>query len=128
MEIFYFNKDRRRRAYICYNDKYMRWFVRQSIKGGRVCSFVEYYEYYKSKICNDILTIISEVLNVNGNFSEYIEASLKYKSKHFILFDKQYECRINDYRDEDVEEKENYINERLSQLPIHQIIKTNKIR
>ena len=22
-----------------YNDKYMRWFVRQSIKGGRVCAF-----------------------------------------------------------------------------------------
>ena len=22
-----------------YIDKYMRWFVRQSIKGGRVCSF-----------------------------------------------------------------------------------------
>ena len=24
-----------------YNDKYMRWFVRQSIQGGRVCSFNE---------------------------------------------------------------------------------------
>ena len=23
-----------------YNDKYMRWFVRQSIKGGRVCAFI----------------------------------------------------------------------------------------
>ena len=22
-----------------YNDKYMRWFVRQSIKAGRVCAF-----------------------------------------------------------------------------------------
>ena len=22
-----------------YNDKYMRWFVRQSLKGGRVCAF-----------------------------------------------------------------------------------------
>ena len=25
-----------------YNDKYMRWFVRQSIKGGRVCAFIQY--------------------------------------------------------------------------------------
>ena len=25
-----------------YNDKYMRWFVRQSNKGGRVCSFNQY--------------------------------------------------------------------------------------
>ena len=35
-----------------YNDKYMRWFVRQSIKGGRVCAFNQYYE---SKHCDDIL-------------------------------------------------------------------------
>ena len=26
-----------------YNDKYMRWFVRRSIKGGRVCAFNQYY-------------------------------------------------------------------------------------
>ena len=26
-----------------YNDKYLRWFVRQSIKGGRVCAFNQYY-------------------------------------------------------------------------------------
>ena len=25
-----------------YNNKYMRWFVRRSIKGGRVCSFNQY--------------------------------------------------------------------------------------
>ena len=25
-----------------YIDKYMRWFVRQSIKGGRVCAFNQY--------------------------------------------------------------------------------------
>ena len=25
-----------------FNDKYMRWFVRQPIKGGRVCSFNQY--------------------------------------------------------------------------------------
>ena len=44
-----------------YNDKYMRWFVRQSIKGGRVCAF---NEYYKSKKCDNGLKILSEELNV----------------------------------------------------------------
>ena len=39
-----------------YNDKYMRWFVRQAAYGGRVCSF---NQYYKSKSCNYILKIIS---------------------------------------------------------------------
>ena len=47
-----------------YNDKYMGWFVRESIKGGRVCAF---NQYYKSKICDDILKIISEELNVKRN-------------------------------------------------------------
>ena len=27
-----------------YNDKYMRWFVRQSLKVGLVCAFNQYYE------------------------------------------------------------------------------------
>ena len=35
-----------------YNDKYMRWFVRQAAYGGRVCAF---NQYYKSKTCDDIL-------------------------------------------------------------------------
>ena len=40
-----------------YNDKYMRWFVRQTAFEGRVCAF---NQYYKSKSCDDILKIISE--------------------------------------------------------------------
>ena len=42
-----------------YNDKYMRWFVRQSIKGGRVCAF---NQYYKSDHYNDIKRILSKEL------------------------------------------------------------------
>ena len=48
-----------------YNDKYMRWFVRQSTKGGRVCAF---NQYYKSKKCDDILEIISKEINVRGKY------------------------------------------------------------
>ena len=33
-----------------YNDKDMRWFVRQSKKGGRVCRL---NQYYRSKICDE---------------------------------------------------------------------------
>ena len=62
-----------------HNDNYMRWLVRQSIKIARVCAF---NQYYKSKICDDILKIISEELNVNGNIYDLIEAYLNYKNKH----------------------------------------------
>ena len=61
-----------------YNDKYMRWFVRQSIKRGRVCAF---NQYCKSKICDDFLKIISEELNVKGNIYDIIEAYLNCKNK-----------------------------------------------
>ena len=71
-----------------YNEKYMRWFVRQSIKGGRVCAFNQYYE---SKICDDILKFISEELNVTGNIYDIIEAYLNYKNKRFKIYEKEYE-------------------------------------
>ena len=56
-----------------YNDKYMRWFVRQSRKGGRVCAS---NQYNKSKNYDKILKIISEGLNVKGNFYDIIETYL----------------------------------------------------
>ena len=40
-----------------YNDKYLRWFVRQAAYGGRVCAP---NQYYKSKHCDDISKIISK--------------------------------------------------------------------
>ena len=107
-----------------YNDKYVRWFVRQSIKGGRICAF---NQYFKSKICDDILFIVSEELNVRGNIYDIIEAYLNYKNKHFRLIEKEYESKFDDYRNEDAEEKEKYINEKLSKLPIHQLTKQMKL-
>ena len=109
-----------------YNDKYMRYFVRQLIKGGQICAF---NQYYKSKICDDILKNISEELNVKGNIYyriNIIEASLEYKNKHLKIYEKEYESKLNDYRDED-EGKENFINEKVSKLPIHQLIKQIKL-
>ena len=107
-----------------YNDKYMRWFVRQSIKGGRVCAF---NQYYKSKHCDDILEIINKELAVKGTVYNTIEAYMEYKNKHFKIFEKEYEDQFDDYRDENIEEKEKYINEKLSQFPIHQLIKQLKL-
>ena len=103
-----------------YNDKYMKWFVRQSIKGGRVCAF---NQYYKSKHCADILKIINKELAVKGTVYDTIEVYMEYKNKHFKIFEKEYEDQFDDYRDENVEEKEKFINEKLSNLRLHKIIK-----
>ena len=103
-----------------YNDKYIRWFVRQAAYGGTVCAF---NQYYKSKICDDILNIISEELNVKGTTYDKIEVYMNYKNEKFNVFEKEYEDEFDDYRKENVDEKEKYINEKLSQLPIHQLLK-----
>ena len=86
-----------------YNDKYMRWFNRQSIKGGRVCAF---NQYYKSNHYNDIKRILSKELGVKGNIYDIIEEYLRYKKKYSDIFEKEYESQFNDYRDEDEEEME----------------------
>ena len=66
------------------------------------------------------MEIISEKINVTGNINDNIEAFLNYKNKHFKIFEKEYENQFNVCTDEDVEEKEKCINEKLSQLPIHE--------
>ena len=90
-----------------YNDRYMRWFIRQSNKKGRACAFNQYYD---SKNCDDILNNISEKINVRGKICDFIEVYLNYKNKQFRMIEKEYENCFNGYRDEDVEEKEKYIN------------------
>ena len=84
-----------------------------------MCAFTQ---YYKSKHCDDILKIISKELCVKGNVYDIIEAYMEYKNKHFKNFKKEYEGQFNDYRNENVE-KEKYINEKLSNLRLHKIIK-----
>ena len=62
-------------AIYSYTDKYMRHFVRQAIKGGKVGAF---NQSYQSQISNKIFTTISQELNVDGNKYEIIEAYAKY--------------------------------------------------
>ena len=68
-----------------YNDKYMRWLVRQSIKGGRVGDF---NQYYKSKICDAVLKLLSEELKLKGKTYDIIEAYMKH-NKHLEIIKKE---------------------------------------
>ena len=105
-----------------YIDKYTRWFVRQSIKGGRVCAF---NQYYKSDHYNDIKRILSKELGVpkDANIYEIIEEYLRYKKKYYDRYEKEYESQFNDYRDEDEEGKEKFINEKLGNIKLHKLLK-----
>ena len=74
-----------------FNDKHMRWFVQQSIKGRRVCVS---NQYYKSKICDDILKIISDELNVNCVIYDLIEAYLEYQNKYLEICTKNMKVKL----------------------------------
>ena len=102
-----------------YNDKYIRLFVRQSLKGGRVCVF---NQYCKSKICDEVLKILSEELNVKRNVYDIIEAYMNYKNHHLKFIKEEYESKLNDYRDLDENEMNDYINKKLGEYTIHKLL------
>ena len=70
---------------------------------------------------------ISEELNIKGNVYDIIEGYMNYKNKHYKVFEEEYESNFSDYRDENLEENRKYINEKISDLPIHQLIRQLKI-
>ena len=97
----------------------MRHFVRQSIEGGRVCTF---NQYYKSNICKDILKIVSQKLKVEGNVYDMLDAYMKYKNEHLKVNKQEYKKFFYNYRDIDEGEEEIYVNKKLGKLPIHQLL------
>ena len=108
-------------AIYTYNEKYMRWFLRQSIKGGRVCAF---NQYYKSNHYNDVKRILSKELGVNkdANLYEVIEECSSYKKKDYEKYEKEYENQFNEYSFENGEDKERYIIQKLSSLRLHKLL------
>ena len=59
---------------------------------------------------------------MNGNIYDIIESYLIYKNKCLKNYLTECESKFNDYKDEDVEEKEKIVNKKLSELPIQQLI------
>ena len=103
-----------------YNDEFMRHFVRQSIKSGR-CSALN--QYYKSNISQEVFNTFSKELNVNGNdiVCEIIDNYFEDTNKQRKIIEDEYDSKVNDYRDFDVEERTEHINKELKKLPIHKI-------
>ena len=106
------------------NDKYMRLFVRRSIKDGRVCAF---NQYYKSKNSDDILKIFSKELNFKGIIYDILEAYKKYKNDHLQFIKEEYESKFDDYRQIVEEEKEKDINEKLGELPFYRLLQQSSL-
>ena len=69
------------------------------------------------------MKIINKELAVKGTVYDTIEAYMEYKNKHLKIFEKEYENQFDDYRDENLEEKEKYIIKKLGELRLHKLLK-----
>ena len=47
---------------------------------------------------------------------------MEYKNKHFKIFEKEYESQFEDYIHENEDEKQKYVNEKLSNLRLRKLI------
>ena len=88
-----YNKDR---EFYTFNDKYVRDFIRKSIRGGRVAALNRYLE---SNQCEEILNTIKKHLKINDNeISKIIDEYLKYINIKREEFKLEYENGEKDYR------------------------------
>ena len=88
-----YNKDR---EFYTFNDKYVRSFIRKSIKGGRVAALNRYFE---SNQCEEILNTIEKHLKINDNEISYIiDKYLNYINTKRNKFKLEFENGEKDYR------------------------------
>ena len=74
----------------------MRWCMRQSAKGGRVCAFIQQYYYI---YCNDKLKCLSEESKTKSlKVINVIEEDSKYEHYHEKVVEKEYLENFDDYR------------------------------
>ena len=106
-----YNKDR---EFYTFNNKYVRNFIRKSIKGGRVGAFMRYFE---SNQCEEILNTIKKHLKINDNeISNIIDEYLKYittKRKEYTL---AFENGEKDYRKINKKELDKFLERKLGEL------------
>ena len=108
-----YNKDR---EFYTFNDKYVRDFIRKSIKGGRVGAFVRYFE---SKQCEQFLNTVKIHLKIKDNeISNIFDEYLKYINIKRDKFKLEFEKDEKDYRKINKKELDNFLDKKLGELNI----------
>ena len=117
-----YNKDR---EFYTFNDKYVRDFIRKSIKGGRVGAFNRYFE---SNQCEEILNTIKKHLKINDDeISNIIDKYLKYFNTKRDEFKTEFENGEKDYRKINNKELDKFLERKLGELNISkELQKINK--
>ena len=91
-----FGKYNKNKEFYTFNDKYVRSFIRNSIKGGRCGAFNRYFE---SNQFDGIMSTIKKHLKINDNeISNIIDEYLKYNNTKRDEYTLEFENREKDYR------------------------------
>ena len=117
-----YNKDR---EFFIFNDKYVKDFIRKSIKGGRCGDFIRYFE---SNQCEEILNTLKKHLKINDNeISNIIDEYLKYINTKRNEFKLEFENGEKDYRRINKKELDKFLERKLGELEISkELQKINK--
>ena len=117
-----YNKNR---EFYTFNNKYVRDFIRKSIKGGRVAAFNRYFE---SNQCEEILNTIKKHLKIDDDeISNIIDKYLKYIKTKRDEFKTEFENGEKDYRKINNKELDKFLERKLGELNISkELQKINK--
>ena len=72
--------------------------------------------------------MLIEQLGVDGNICEILDKYFEYTNEHRKTIEDEYDSQFDDYRDINQEERTNYINNKLSKLPIHEELQKLNIK
>ena len=99
-----YNKDR---EFYTFNDKYVRSFIRNSIKGGRCGAFIRYFESNQS---DEIMSTIKKHLKIDDNeTSNIIDEYSNYFNTKRNEFKLEFENGEKDYRKINKKELDNFL-------------------
>ena len=108
-----YNKDR---EFYTFNDKYVRNFIRKSIKGRRCGAFNRYFE---SNQFDEIMSTIKKHLKIKDNeISDIIDKYLKYINTKRDEFKLKFENGEKDYRKINKKELDEFLEKKLGELEI----------
>ena len=86
------------------------------MKGGRYNAF---NQHYKSQISDEVVSIFSIELNVNGNIFDLLERFFVLLNNYEKQYAKELDTKFEDCRDNNQKEKIEYIKNKLNMLPFH---------
>ena len=113
IKYFHSLRDENDKPIYLYNDEYLRYFVRKSIKGGR---FEVLIQYYKSPFSDEVFDIFWKELKDSVNICDILDENFDYENKHKKIFQKEYKSQFEEYRHIKPGEKAKCINNKLGKL------------